>query len=539
MDRERVKRAIERYKRGDLEGAEALCRQQLERAPNEVTLLSLLGTIEGERGRYREALDAFGRAIETGSRQAGLYLNYALAARHLDELDAAVNALEKAVALEPRSLQARLRLGSLHWQRGELDKAEALLKAALHLSPGNAEAHATLGLVHERRHDLEAAEASARAALEAEPGNVGARLLLAQVEARTDRPESARDRLTQLLSEDGLSPTNRAYGAGRLGKVLDRLGQYEEAFHWFARSKEAISEVYEASRGKTEEGDIYAPESIREIGRFFRSHPFAEWPEYRPSRPMAITFMVGFPRSGTTLLEQVLASHPGIMTLDERPTLSHVMADFLLPPERLHRLLELSPSEIDSYREIYRGETCRFLGTGAFPEDKLVVDKLPMNTVMLGLIWRLFPEARIIWALRDPRAVCLSCFMQTFGPNDAMANLLSLDSIADYYDTVMGLGLEFRDALPLEQHELRYEDLVDDLEGEARRLLDFLGLPWDPAVLDYRRTARGHWISTPSYQQVVRPLYGDAKERWRHYEQRLEPVLPVLRPYLERLGYAR
>jgi hypothetical protein len=129
--------------------------------------------------------------------------------------------------------------------------------------------------------------------------------------------------------------------------------------------------------------------------------------------------------------------------------------------------------------------------------------------------------------------------MQTFRVNEAMGNLLSLESIARYYDSVMGLGLEFRNGLPLEQHDLRYEDLVGDLEGEARRLLAFLGLPWEPGVLRYRDTARGRWISTPSYQQVVEPLYRDAREHWRHYRQHLAPVEPVLAPYLAAFGYGQ
>jgi hypothetical protein len=157
--------------------------------------------------------------------------------------------------------------------------------------------------------------------------------------------------------------------------------------------------------------------------------------------------------------------------------------------------------------------------------------------VFLPLMQRLFPASRFIFALRDPRDVVLSCFMQGFDLNEAMRHFLSLEETARYYAAVMGVGADAAERLGPRLHRVRYEDVVADTEGEARRLLAFLGLAWEPAVLEFQKTARSRRINTPSYSQVAEPIYTRAKERWRRYETQLAPVLPVLEPFVKRFGY--
>jgi hypothetical protein len=139
--------------------------------------------------------------------------------------------------------------------------------------------------------------------------------------------------------------------------------------------------------------------------------------------------------------------------------------------------------------------------------------------------------------LRDPRDVVLSCFQQTFDMNAAMFEFLSLEGAARYYDAVMRLFAIYRQKLLLDLHLIRYEDLLGDFEGEIRRLLGFLGVPWDEAVRNYRETAKKRLINTPSASQVVRPLYTSARGKWRNYRAQLEPVLPLLEPWVKAFGY--
>jgi hypothetical protein len=246
-------------------------------------------------------------------------------------------------------------------------------------------------------------------------------------------------------------------------------------------------------------------------------------------------FLVGFPRSGTTLLDQILASHPEITTLEERDTLIDSATALIRPDVTFESWATLGDGDIERFRQLYRQQVQAGL-LGA-PMKRVFVDKLPLNAVFLPIIHRLFPTAKIVLAVRDPRDVVLSCFQQRFGMNAAMFQLLRLDTAARYYDAVMGLVRVSRATFPLVVHEVRYESVVADFDGTVKGLLDFLELSWDEAVRSYAETAKARAIGTPSASQVVQPLYTTAQGKWRNYRAFLEPVLPVLAPWVKAFGY--
>jgi hypothetical protein len=162
---------------------------------------------------------------------------------------------------------------------------------------------------------------------------------------------------------------------------------------------------------------------------------------------------------------------------------------------------------------------------------------LPLNATLLPVIYRLFPQAKIVFAVRDPRDCVLSCYQQRFGMNAAMFQLLRLETAAAYYDAVMGLVRVCRERLPLDVHEVRHEAVVGDFDAAVGALLSFLGLTWDDAVRGYAETARRRVIATPSAAQVVQPLYTSSQGKWRNYRRFLAPVLPVLDPWVAAFGY--
>jgi len=174
---------------------------------------------------------------------------------------------------------------------------------------------------------------------------------------------------------------------------------------------------------------------------------------------------------------------------------------------------------------------------GVQPRGHLFIDKMPLATVLLPLISKLFPNARILFAVRDPRDVVFSCFRRRFGMNSAMAHFLSLESAAAYYDTVMRLGALYRKLLPLDLHLVRYEQLVEDFEGTTRSVSDFIGLDWQTGMADFAAKARTRGISTPSAAQVARGLNREGQGAWRRYRDQMAPVLPLLEPWVERFGY--
>jgi hypothetical protein len=172
------------------------------------------------------------------------------------------------------------------------------------------------------------------------------------------------------------------------------------------------------------------------------------------------------------------------------------------------------------------------------PPGALVIDKLPLNILRTPLIRRLFPDARLIFAQRHPCDAVLSCFMQNFKINRAMASFLTLPNSALLYDRVLGYWFQSLELLSLCVHTVRYESMVSDLESEVRPLLEFLDLPWEDAILDHQRTAAGRgYIRTPSYSQVTERIYDRARGRWESYREHMRDVLPILAPWVERLGY--
>jgi hypothetical protein len=248
----------------------------------------------------------------------------------------------------------------------------------------------------------------------------------------------------------------------------------------------------------------------------------------------AHVFLVGFSRSGTTLLEQVLASHPDIVALEEQDLLAEAAQELLASDSGMRKLAALTNQECEIRRSDYWR---RVRARGLAVADKVFVDKLPLNTIKLPLIARLFPQAKIIFALRDPRDVILSCYRRHFAINTAMFEFLTLDNAVEFYNAVMALGVACREKLPLETHLHRYEDMVADFDRSIGAVCDFVGVKSLPAMRDFRKTDE-LGVRSPSAAQIRRPLNAESVGVWRNYRENLAPVLPFLEPWVERFGYA-
>ena len=234
-----------------------------------------------------------------------------------------------------------------------------------------------------------------------------------------------------------------------------------------------------------------------------------------------------------------MRSHPQISVVEEKPmvgVMTGVMSKAFAQAPTIQNLSTLSEPDICSLRDIYFKELAKYLDR--VDDGKLVVDKLPLNIVHADIIHRVFPDAKFILALRHPCDCVLSCFMQTFKLSDAMVNFLSIDQSARLYAAVMELWFAYQQKLDLDVHALKYEDLVQDFEGTCKSLISFLGLEWDDNLHNYQKTALGRGsIKTASYHQVVQPLYKQASGRWTNYREQMQPVLPVLQPWIEAYGY--
>ena len=230
----------------------------------------------------------------------------------------------------------------------------------------------------------------------------------------------------------------------------------------------------------------------------------------------------------------MLAGHPQVVTLEEKHSLAQAAGAYLTSDEGLERLASISSSEALTQREAYWSAVRSF---GVEPRGRVFIDKMPLATVLLPLISKLFPNARVLFAVRDPRDVVLSCFRRRFGMNAAMAQFLSLETAAVYYDAIMRLGDTYRNLLQIPQHMVRYEKLVEDFEKTTRAVCDFVDLEWSSVMSDFASTARSRGISTPSAPQIASGLNREGQGAWRRYRDQITPLLPLLEPWVTRFGY--
>ncbi len=251
--------------------------------------------------------------------------------------------------------------------------------------------------------------------------------------------------------------------------------------------------------------------------------------------PSGHVFLLGFPRSGTTLLEVALDGHPRVASLEEHELLKAAVLRYMREPVDFAALLRADGNELGALRERYWQEV---RATGIELTGKVFVDKHPLHSLKLPLIARLFPQAKILFAHRDPRDVVLSCFRRRFSMNPAMFQMLTLEGVAAFYGATMSLAEQARPLLGLDWRVVRYEDLVEDLDRELRGICEYIGLEWVPNLGDFASRAQARERATPSTAQLARGLDKSGVGHWRHYRSSMESVRPTLDPWAKKLGYA-
>lgn len=379
------------------------------------------------------------------------------------------------------------------------------------------------------RHDL--ALAACAKALRLAPDHPGLEVLTASIETDARQPDAALPRLDRLLA--CVLPTRERFRALReRARALDQAARHREVFVDLAASAALASELPEyAAQDRHLVSRLLASDAAE-----FDTAMLQRWREESPAdeHPDPI-FLLGCLRSGTTLMQEVLACHPGVMVADEIPLIAGTRAALPAAASRLAALDALDRPAIGRLRARYRQLAAMRLG----PEtttDRLV-DKFALNVIDLPVILRLFPEAPILFMVRDPRDACLSSVLQLMPPSPSTVNLLGWDDAARFHAMITASWRRYRDALGLRASEVRYEALVDDLEGTLRGLLPSLGLEWHEAMRSFHKNAATRAISTPSRSQVTQPLNRASLERWRSYEPEIAAVESILAPALRDWGY--
>ena len=453
-------------------------------------------------GRYTDAESALRRAIELKPSLADAYFNLGTLLRDKGEFAASETALRRAVKQDPKNALALASLGLTLGMRSRLSEAKECFEKALRLKPHDARTLSSLGWLDGIEGRFEEAEKHYRAALEADPRHPGARALLAGLRRMTDADKEWLTGAERTVA-DGVPPLEESKLRYAMGKYFDDLGKYSKAFEQFKRANELqklVAAPYDrAARTK------FADEMVGEYTRERLAQPVKGASD--SARPV---FVTGMMRSGTSLVEQIIASHPQVMGAGELNFWNEAVAK--------------QQEGLDEARTRKLGESYLKVLQQHSPDAQRVVDKSTFNTDHLGLIHLVLPKARIIYVQRDPLDTCLSCYFQDFA--NVASFTMDLSDLAHYYQEHQRLISHWRQVLPLEALlVVPYAELVADPETWSRRIIEFIGLEWDPRCLQSHKTQRP--VLTASNWQVRQPVYSRSVGRWRNYEKFIRPLLQL------------
>jgi tetratricopeptide (TPR) repeat protein len=524
-------------RRGNMQGAMDLARRALKSGLRHPVLFNLRAYGHELEGRFADAcadleearaltprdpviLNALGRCL-TG------------AGRHMD----AIEACEAALAEDPAFAMAYYNKGTAHEQMGDLKAASSAYRNALRLDSKIADALARLAGLEARRGQYADARALADRAFALTPKHAIAEFAHIVSDLAERKFAAAEQRARKVIQEPATTAQARANAQSFLGDALDGQGRFGEAFACYTRANSELQDIFREPYEKA--GKETGRKLARRLGQEFKAIAKDAWLTSSPLAPPkgaadGLVFLVGFARAGTTLLGQILAAHSRVATIVERPLLGMALREFIQTPGGLARLATLSQTDIERHRQQF-WRNVQILGVPV--QGKVLVDQTPLNTLHLPVIAKLFPEAKVVFALRDPRDVVLSCFRRLFVINDYVYEFLTLDGTAHFYAETMDLASAFRNRLPVSVIDLRNEDLVADFEGRTRVLCDFLGLPFEDAMRNFAQPAAARQIATPSATQVLKGISAEGVGHWRDYRASLEPVFPILAPWVERFGY--
>ena len=556
------------HEQGKFESAVIAYKKAISIKPNYAEACNNLGNTLLEQGEPDGAISSYKKAIFIDSNYAEANYNMGVALSSANKPEEAILAYNNAISIKPNYPEAYCNLGNAHKEIGKLNEAIDLYRNAISINPNFAQAHNNLGKVFQEQDKLELAMEAYKKATSID---------LEYSEAWTNGAEALEkwNKLEEL--DDWLKQAHRNFKV-----VPSDISYFQSKFFWrMKKRKEALkllstidlktvsenrkqgflnlkAKCFESSKNFSKAYDCFFEMNLlaKKSDTYLNSNSdkfFANTKNQLEQLKLKLTsgatdsedndvtispvFLVGFPRSGTTLMDTILRSHSKIEVLEEKPTV--VAAKAAIRKNGYNEIHNnIFPIDILSEaKSAYVKEFRKYIKSS--DTSSVYIDKLPLNLIEVPLINQLFPAAKFILALRHPFDTILSCWMQDFEINAAMANMVDLDRIVDLYCVAMETFKICRYEYNLNVHTIRYEDLLEDLKGESSALLTFLDLTWETNMEEYRATAlkRGR-INTPSYSQVSQPIYKEAKYRWVNYKEYLDKYSEQIEPWIQEFGYS-
>tara|TARA_Y100000590_G_scaffold291440_1_gene328183 strand:- start:568 stop:2181 length:1614 start_codon:yes stop_codon:yes gene_type:complete len=527
-----LKLAIEKHKKNNLIEAKDLYERALEINPNAAEVYNNLGMIYKELGDREKALSYIEKAIDINPNIEDAHNILGLIYKDTGEIEKAEAFFNKSIEINAKYVPAYLNLGNLFKSLGEIEKSKKYYQDAININPKYFEAYNNLMDLFERTNQNEKLKEIIVIAESQFKNNPIIKLFYGFYLYKIQKFNEAIENLEKIQFNEKQFNRERLR-ALILAKCYDKNNDTEKAFFYFKKTNEINYNFKNIDIDKN-----ITLKVIEKRLNFFRNTEIKKWPIFKPEvlekNPI---FLIGFPRSGTTLLDTILRSHPSIEVIEEKPIVGNFVISLnKIINENFHNLKNIDEKKIYQMRKVYFENEQKYIGSR--DNSKIYIDKMPLNIIHIGEIVRIFPNAKFILSLRHPCDCVISCFMQSFKLNHAMANFLDLKDTANLYDCLMNLWIQYKTNLTVNYLAVKYEDIVLNFDESVRKIFNFLEVPWSDNVYKFYKTAeKRNLISTPSYDQVNKPIYSSSIGKWKNYEKKMSNVIPILNPWIKKFNY--
>ena len=531
---------------------------------NNLKALFILGSVFIQTEQLDSAIDYLNKVNNIDPNIANVHNNLGIVYIKLKKFQDAKKFFNKTLEINPSHLDAYNSLGIVYAELGDLNQALFNVKKVLELNSNFVSAHNNLGLIYKKFEHFNEAETSFKKAIEIDLKFIESHYNLMELYEKgnqNDKLESIVNNFEKLFKANSITSLYRGHilykkdlfleaikslesfsienninlevdRINLLGKSYDKIGNINDAFLSFEKANLLNTNL------KIE--GINKNNFLNEIKiriNYFKNIKIVEKLPKQSQNYQDPVFMIGFPRSGTTLLDTILRSHPMIEVIEEKSSVKKIVNSLnKLTNNIFEGFNNIKDVNIKEIRKNYFEDLLSYIDH--HDKDFMYIDKLPLNIVYIAEILKIFPHAKFIISLRHPCDCILSCYMQNFKLNDSMSNFLNLKDTAVTYDLIMNLLKIYKSKFNFNFYEIKYENLISKFDNEIKNLLGFLELPWNDSVLEYQKTAsERERIFTPSYDQVIKPLYLKSAGRWKKYENKLSNVYPILEPWIKEFKY--
>ncbi len=499
--------------------------------PNSYEVNYRLAIVFNNLADFTESINHFNRAALANPNSISVYLNLGNVYLKINNFDLSLENYLKAKKIDPQNFKVNYNLGNYYFFKDDIKNAEKYFNKSIEIDPNNLYPYNNLFLLYDRTNNINKLEELINKTKKIFKNNSNIQFFEGTYNFRKKKYKKVIEIFENIQIKESDIQRN-VLVKSMLAKSFDSLGLFDKSYDLYEISNKILFNAYKKKSNKNNYLKI-----VNDRLSFFSKTNFTLKKNINFQNNISDpVFLIGFPRSGTTLLDTILRTHNSINVLEEKPLIDKLIRELQKKIKNdFTKLNKIDDNLINDLRNNYfqnREKFCKY------EKDKIYIDKLPLNIVHVAEICQIFPNARFILILRHPFDSVLSCFMQPFIPNDAMSNFFNLYDASVLYDLVMKLWTKYHELIEFKLHTVKYEELINNFENSTKSLLKFLEVNWNEKIKKYYNTAENQRvINTPSYDQVNLPLYSHSIGRWNNYSDKFSNVSKILNPWVKKFNY--